>query len=470
MQPKIDRRPPPHSAAIGKETIPAADASCFHPPSRQTSHAASGHKHIEQRPRRAKDPRRRIPRWFMYAATCRPIPLRPECHRLVRWSLLRSPRPAGESPPAGMPPACPVVAYARRYPPANPLRPECHRLVRVVAYARRYVPANPLRPECHRLVRWSLTLAATRRPIPSGPNATGSSGGRLRSPLPAGQSPPARMPPACPVVAYVAATRRPFPSGRNATGLSGWSSLRSPLPAGQSPPAGMPPACPLVAHARRYPPANPLRPECHRLVRWSLTLAATRRPIPPAGMPPACPVVAYARRYPPANPLRPECHRLVRWSLTLAATRRPIPSGRNATGLSGGRWPPLPAGQSPPAGMPPACPVVAYARRYPPANPLRPECHRLVRWSLTLAATRRPIPSGRNATGLSGGRLRLPLPAGQSPPAGMPPACPVVAYARRYPPANPLAPDEQRRDPTGRIALVFLRAVPANGACPFLPR
>ena len=276
-----------------------------------------------------------------------------------------------------MPPACPVVAYARRYPPANPLRPECHRLVRwslTLAATRRPIPSGP---ECHRLVRWSLTLAATRRPIPSGRNATGLSGGRLRSPLPAGQS-------------------------------------------------------------------------------------------PPAGMPPACPVVAYARRYPPANPLRPECHRLVRWSLTLAATRRPIPSGRNATGLSGGRLrSPLPAGQSPPAGMPPACPVVAYARRYPPANPLRPECHRLVRWSLTLAATRRPIPSGRNATGLSGGRLRSPLRAGQSPPAGMPPACPVVAYARRYPPANPLAPDEQRRDPTGRVAVVFLRPFRQTVPVPF---
>ena len=37
----------------------------------------------------------------------------------------------------------------------------------------------------------------------------------------------------------------------------------------------------------------------------------------------------------------------------------------------------------------------------------------------------------------------------------MPPACPADAYARRYRPANLLAPDEHRRDPTRRGAVVF---------------
>ena len=151
--------------------------------------------------------------------------------------------------------------------PPRPMPPACP----VVAHARRYPPASHL-ARCHRLARWWLTLAATRRP-PTSPDATGLPGGGSRSPLPAGL-----------------------------------------------PPRPMPPACPVVAHARRYPPASH-RARCHRLARWWLTLAATRRP-PPRPMPPACPVVAHARRYPPAShPAR--CHRLARWWLTLAATRRP---------------------------------------------------------------------------------------------------------------------------------------------------
>ena len=41
---------------------------------------------------------------------------------------------------------------------------------------------------------------------------------------------------------------------------------------------------------------------------------------------------------------------------------------------------------APPARVPPACPVDAYARSYPPPPLLPPECHRLARWMLTLVA------------------------------------------------------------------------------------
>ena len=173
----------------------------------------------------------------------------------------------------------------------------------------------------------------------------------------------------------------------------------------------MPPACPVVAHARRYRPASLRLARCHRLARWSLTLAATRRPLSAARCPPACPVVAHVRRYPPASFASPD-----------------------ATGLpGGGSRSPLPAGL-PPRPMPPACPVVAHVRRYPPASLLAPDatglpggdsrsplpagshrrarCHRLARWSLTLAATRRPPTAAPNATGLPGGGSRSPLPAG----------------------------------------------------------
>ena len=217
--------------------------------------------------------------------------------------------PVAQSPPAGMPPACPADSYARRY-----------------------VPPNSLPPECRRLARRILTLVATCRPIPSRRNAAGLPGGCLRSSL----------------------LRRPIPSRRNAAGLPG-GFLRSSLPAAQSAPAGMPPACPADSYARRYVPPNPLPPECRRLARRILTLVATRRPIrsrrnaaglpggflrsslpaaqsAPAGMPPACPADSYARRYVPPNPLPPECRRLARRILTLVATRRPIPSRRTNSG------------------------------------------------------------------------------------------------------------------------------------------
>ena len=131
----------------------------------------------------------------------------------------------------------------------------------------------------------------------------------------------------------------------------------------------MPPACPVDRYARRYQPARPRTPpECHRLARWIVTLAATSPPGPrtPPRMPPACPVDRYARRYRPA-PNNAECHRPARWIVTLAATS--------------------------PAG---------------PRTP--PECHRLARWMVTLAATSR-CRTTPNATGSPGGSLRSSLPA-----------------------------------------------------------
>ena len=185
------------------------------------------------------------------------------------------------------------------------------------------------------------------------------------------------------------------------------------------PPRPMPPACPVVAYARRYPPASHLA-RCHRLARWWLTLAATRRPSHLAGMPPACPVVAHARRYPPAIPPRPDAT-----GLPGGGSRSPLPAGHplrpDATGLPGGRL------RSPlPAGLPSA-----------------PECHRLARWWLTLAATRRPTPSGR-CHRLARWWLTLAA-TRRPPPCPMPPACPVVAYARRYPPASHRAPGSPPR-------------------------
>src|SRR6266496_635493 len=58
--------------------------------------------------------------------------------------------------------------------------------------------------------------------------------------------------------------------------------------------------------------------------------------------------------------------------------------------------------------MPPACPVVFHARcYYSLQSPFRARCHRLARWSFTLAATT-PCnhPSAQDATGLSGGLSR----------------------------------------------------------------
>ena len=148
-----------------------------------------------------------------------------------------------------------------------------------------------------------------------------------------------------------------------------------------------------------------------------------------------CPARA-RRKLPPASHLA-RCHRLARWWLTLVATRRPptlpdatglpgggsrssLPAGRptspDATGLpGGGSRSSLPAGR-PPRPMPPACPVVPHAHRYPRLARLA-RCHRLARWWLTLIATRRPRP-----------------------PRPMPPACPVVAHAHRYTPAARLCP------------------------------
>ena len=118
-------------------------------------------------------------------------------------------------------------------------------------------PAKPvacaLSPRCHCQESGKGQVGAARRPIPSRPNAAGLPGGCLRSSLPAGQSPRAPTPPACPADAY----------------------------ARRYPPASAPGAVSsrLLAHARRYRPANPPVPQCRRLARWMLTLVASRRPL-----------------------------------------------------------------------------------------------------------------------------------------------------------------------------------------------
>ena len=257
---------------------------------------------------------------------------------------------------------------------------------------------NPLPPECRRLARRMLTLVATCRPIRSRRNAAGLPGGCLRSPLPAAQSAPAGMPPACPADSYARRYAPPNLLPPECRRLAR-RILRSSLRAAQSAPAGMPPACPadltLVAtcrpirsrrnaaglpggsYARRYPPPNPLPPNAAGLPGGCLRSSLPAAQSPPAGMPPACPADSYARRYPPPNPLPPECRRLARRILTLVATCRPIAS----------------------RGMPPACPADSYARRYVPPNRLPPECRRLARRILTLVATRRPIRSRRTNSG-----------------------------------------------------------------------
>ena len=82
---------------------------------------------------------------------------------------------------------------------------------------------------------------------PLAPNAAGLPGGCLRSSLPAGQSPRAPTPPACPADAYA----RRYPPASAPGLLAPGCSPRSSLPAGQSPRAPMPPACPVDAYARR---------------------------------------------------------------------------------------------------------------------------------------------------------------------------------------------------------------------------
>jgi hypothetical protein len=57
-------------------------------------------------------------------------------------------------------------------------------------------------------------------------------------------------------------------------------------------------------------------------------------------MSPACPVETHVSCFRKERIEELRCHRLVRWSLTLAATKERIEELRDATGLSGGvsRW------------------------------------------------------------------------------------------------------------------------------------
>ena len=147
-----------------------------------------------------------------------------------------------------MPPACPVVGYARRYRRPASWR-ECHRLARWIvtlvataglALLARMPPARPVdayarryrRPRSPRANATGLPGGCLRSSLPPArsprPNATGLPGGCLRSSLPPARS-PARMPPACPVDAYARRYRRPRSSRPNATGLPG-GLLRSSLP------------------------------------------------------------------------------------------------------------------------------------------------------------------------------------------------------------------------------------------------
>ena len=99
--------------------------------------------------------------------------------------------------------------------------------------------------------------------------------------------------------------------------------------------AGLPGGClrsPL--HRRPLP-----RAECHRLARWMLTLAATRRPSL-ARMPPACPVDAYARRYrcvlPSGIISRPNGVRSIRCSASLISLRRSVSPAASECIIVGG--------------------------------------------------------------------------------------------------------------------------------------
>jgi hypothetical protein len=120
-----------------------------------------------------------------------------------------------------------------------------------------------------------------------------------------------------------------------------------------------------VAGPARFQRRSRMRPECPRLLScpWDgYGHRCLRRPAIISGMPSACPWDCYARRYP--------------------------------------------AGPHGASRMPTACPWDRYACRYLPASTAPPECPRLARGIVTLAATRRPARRLPNAHGLPVGSSR----------------------------------------------------------------
>jgi len=142
----------------------------------------------------------------------------------------------------------------------------------------------------------------------------------------------------------------------------------------------MPPACPVEPSRSPLPSKPNTNGDATGLPGGALTLAATLK-------------TQHEWR----------CHRLARWSLTLAATLKPNTNG-DATGLPGGALtlaatPRTPTNQK----MPPACPVE------PSRSPLLLEPPRIK----------------KDATGLSGGALTLAATPKTPTNQKMPPACPV---------------------------------------------
>src|SRR6185503_12682306 len=82
--------------------------------------------------------------------------------------------------------------------------------------------------------------------------------------------------------------------------------------------------------------------------------------------------------------------------------------------------------------MPRACPVESHGGRYQRAGQDRKRCHGLVPWSLTVAATNEQAKIVSDATGLSRGVSRWPLPTSMPRSSAVPRACPVQSHGGRY--------------------------------------
>ena len=151
-----------------------------------------------------------------------------------------------------MPPACPVDRYVL-----------C------------YTTQHRSNLKCHRLARWIVTFLATPRSIAAIWNATGLSGGSLRSSLQHGASQQSGMPPACPVDRYVPCYTTQHRSNLKCHRLARGGSLRSLLHHAASQQPEMPPACPVDRYVPCYTTQHRSNLKCHRLARWIVTFLAT---------------------------------------------------------------------------------------------------------------------------------------------------------------------------------------------------